>query len=114
MHAKKIAFFNEACSLVFDKLYDNFPIPLDFDQRDIGFYDRSDLSDDATLRRRILTETLKFLREEGFILFSNTESDLSSAICQARLTTKGLTKLKRIPQQKSGSDHDFLCPVLVR
>jgi hypothetical protein len=88
--------FNGACAIVFTKLYASFPIPLDFDQREMGFYDRFDNSDDANLRRKIFHETLCFLKEEGFITFDfNANGNVH--VNNARLTSKGLVKLQRVP-----------------
>lgn len=94
---KHIALFNEACSLIFTMLYDQFPIPLDFDQREIGFYRNFDLSESGQLRRVVLSETLAFLRAEGFLVFQYHRDTPTIGILQARLTAKGLTKLQRIP-----------------
>lgn len=92
-----IALFDSACSLIFRKLYAQFPISCQFDQRDIGFFDRWDTSDEADLRRRAFQETLDFLKAEGFITFEYYGDKTTYGICNARLTAKGLTKLQRIP-----------------
>lgn len=92
-----ITLFDEACSLIFKRLYDQFPISFDFDQRDIGFFDRLDMSDEAQLRRQAFEETLNFLRAEGFITFEYYGQEPTYGVRQARLTAKGLTKLQRIP-----------------
>jgi len=62
----------------------------------MGFYDKSDLSDESDLRRKVFHETLCFLKEEGFIAFEFNASG-NALVCNARLTAKGLTKLQRIP-----------------
>jgi hypothetical protein len=91
-----IALFNQACAIVFAKLYESFPIPLEFDQREMGFYDRADISEEATLRRKVFHETLCFLKEEGFIVFDfNAQGNVQ--VHDARLTSKGLSKLQRVP-----------------
>lgn len=91
-----ITLFNEACAIVFTKLYESFPIPLDFDQREMGFYERFDNSDAANLRRKIFHETLCFLKEEGFITFEFNANG-NAQVHNARLTSKGLVKLQRVP-----------------
>lgn len=98
-----IQLFDEACARIFAKLYEAFPVPITFDQRDVGFYGRSDSSRDADLRRKVLHETLVFLKEEGFITFGFDPAGTSKVV-DARLTSKGLTKLQRIPDGiKEGS-----------
>jgi hypothetical protein len=92
-----ITLFNQACAVIFAKLYQEFPLPLYFDQGEIGFYERWDQSDQANLRRRILHATLIFLKEEGFITFK-FQHEANALVHEARLTSKGLTKLQRIPE----------------
>jgi hypothetical protein len=94
----QIALFNDACSLIFKLLYEQFPVPYDFDQRDIGFYQRFDISKDGDNLRRVLQATLEFLRQEGFILYEYHSETPTVGIRNARLTAKGLTKLQRIPE----------------
>lgn len=93
-----ISLFNEACTIIFTRLYESFPIPIDFDQREIGFYDPWDISEGANLRRQVLHETLVLLRAEGFISFEFYSPGGTIGVTVARLTTKGLTKLQRVPE----------------
>lgn len=91
-----IPLFNEACAIIFTRLYESFPVPLSFYQSDMGFYKKSDISEDGNLRRKVFCETLSFLKEEGFITFSFNPSG-DNHVEFARLTAKGLTKLQRVP-----------------
>lgn len=85
--------FNRACKLIFEALYESFPVPIDIGDSDIGFIDKNDISNEP---REILSATFNFLCDEGYIVF-NRASDHSAQKRSVRLTSKGLIRLQRVP-----------------
>ena len=91
--------FNRACALIFDKLYESFPIALSIDHSDWGFFEREDSSSEL---RMLLSSTFVFLADEGYISY-NRQDDANRIKNEMRLTAKGLARLQRIPEGVSNS-----------
>lgn len=86
---KNIRDFNIFTAWVLERLYDNFPNPLC-----INCEDFNDNTDRETIRT--YSNTLIFLKEEGFIRFSNITTD--GVFMNVILTAKGLTLLNLVPE----------------
>ena len=85
--------FNHACSLIFNQLYDAFPVPIDIQDNSLGFFAKNDPSNEP---REILSATFVFLADEGYIIYDRA-SDQKAVKYDVRLTSKGLARLQRIP-----------------
>ncbi len=85
--------FNHACTLLFDHLYDSFPVRVDIEDNSLGFFDRNNPSNEP---REVLSATFTFLADEGYIDFDRN-SDGKATKRGVRLTSKGLARLQRIP-----------------
>ncbi|WOB51238.1 hypothetical protein NYR97_07655 [Xanthomonas hydrangeae] len=85
--------FDHACALIFDRLYESFPMRIDIEASELGFFDRNDLSNKP---REILSATFCFLADEGYIDFARASDD-KAIKTDIRLTSKGLSRLQRVP-----------------
>ena len=85
--------FDHACTLIFDRLYESFPVRIDLEASEVGFFDRNNPANEP---RQILSATFCFLADEGYIDFSRA-SDEMALKRGIRLTSKGLVRLQRIP-----------------
>jgi len=90
--------FNRGCVLVMARLYKSFPRPcvLAVDGIDGG----EDLFDDERVARLaarvgVYVATVQFLADEGYLIFR--QFDDCSGFSGARLTSKGLASLNRVP-----------------
>jgi hypothetical protein len=91
--------FNRGCVLIMARLYQSFPRPvvLEVDGIDGG----EDLFTDerpARLAERVgvYVATVRFLADEGYLI--TRQHDGCSAFAGARLTSKGLAALNRVPE----------------
>ena len=91
--------FNRGCALIMARLYRSFPKPIiiDVDGIDGG----EDLFDDDRATRLaervgVYVATVKFLADEGYLV--TRQHDGSSGFSGARLTSKGLAALNRVPE----------------
>lgn len=87
--------FDEISSLIFAKLYASFPIPLSIDCVELIEGSDIDEAGNASNSKRICTEALKWLDQEGFIVIGNTRN---SKFYDVRLTAQGLDILNSIPE----------------
>jgi hypothetical protein len=90
--------FNKATILVFDKLYQAFPVPVELDVSKIAM---DTLPADATFDESFQSiepvfYTIEFLRKEGFIEYAEHPLD-GKSFFQVRLTSKSLTLLGQTP-----------------
>ena len=90
--------FNRGCVLIMARLYKSFPRPvvLEVDEIDGG----EDLFDEvraARLAERagVYVATVQFLADEGYVIYR--QHDGCSGFSAARLTSKGLAALNRVP-----------------
>jgi hypothetical protein len=90
--------FNRGCVLIMAWLYRSFPRPvvLDVDGIDGG----EDLFDDEKAARlagrvSVYVATVRFLADEGYLIYR--QHDDCSGFSAARLTSKGLAALNRVP-----------------
>lgn len=86
---KNIRDFNLFTAIVLERLYDNFPNPIIISTDEID-----DNADRETVRT--YTNTMIFLKEEGFIRYSMIATD--NVFMDAVLTAKGLSILNLIPE----------------
>lgn len=90
--------FNKATLLVFDTLYLAFPVPIELSASKIAM---DTLPPDAEFDESFhaiepVFHTIEFLREEGFIEYSNHLLD-GTTFLKARLTSKSLALLGQTP-----------------
>lgn len=90
--------FNKTTLLVLDKLYQEFPIPIELSASKIAM---DTLPPDATYDESFeavepIFWTIKFLKNEGFIDYGDSTID-GMTFYQVRLTSKSLTLLSKIP-----------------
>ena len=90
--------FNKATLLVFDKLYQAFPVPIELSASKIAM---DTLPADATFDESFQSiepvfYTIEFLRKEGFIEYAEKLLD-GTAFLQVRLTSKSLALLGQTP-----------------
>jgi len=90
--------FNKATLLVFDKLYQAFPIPIDLSASKIAM---DTLPPDATFDESFQSiepvyYTIEFLRKEGFIEYGEHTVD-GTTFLRARLTSRSLALLGQTP-----------------
>jgi hypothetical protein len=90
--------FNKAALLVFDKLYQAFPVPMELNASKIAM---DTLPADATFDESFQSiepvfYTIEFLQKEGFIEYGEQTLDGSSFL-RARLTSKSLALLGQTP-----------------
>jgi len=100
MH-QNIQDFNRGAALIFAELYRNFPRKI--------FLAIADLDDGADLlseeraarldeRAEIYVAAMEFLRDEGFIVYSDSVLiGRESTFAKVRLTSKGLAAMQRLP-----------------
>jgi hypothetical protein len=90
--------FNKATLVVFDKLYQAFPVPVELSASKIAM---DTLPPDATFDESFQSiepvfYTIEFLRKEGFIEYGQHTQD-GTTFFQAQLTTKSLALLGQTP-----------------
>ncbi|WP_338339419.1 hypothetical protein [Xanthomonas euvesicatoria] len=85
--------FDHACALIFDRLYEDFPMRIDITASELGFFDRNHSS---SRPREILSATFCFLADEGYIDFDRASDNMATKT-DIRLTSKGLSRLQRVP-----------------
>lgn len=90
--------FNRICIAVFDKLYSEFPVPVDIRMNDLAM---SAVPEGASFDSTwdILSvgrEAINFLADEGFLTHKGGPVD-ASKIYKVRLTMKGLDVLGNVP-----------------
>lgn len=90
--------FNKATLVVFDKLYQAFPVPIELSASKIAM---ETLTPDATFDDSFQSiepvfHTIEFLRKEGFIEYGQHTQD-GTTFFQAQLTTKSLALLGQVP-----------------
>lgn len=90
--------FNKATLLVFDKLYQAFPVPIELSASKIAM---DTLPTDATVEESFqniepVFYTIEFLQKEGFIEYGEHTHDCTT-FYQARLTSKSLALLGQTP-----------------
>lgn len=90
--------FNKATLLVFDKLYQAFPVPIEISASNIAM---DTLPPDATFDESFKSiepvfYSIEFLRKEGFIEYADHTLEGKSFL-QARLTSKSLALLGQTP-----------------
>lgn len=90
--------FNRGCALIMAHLYRSFPRPV---MLDAGLLDGGQnlLDDDRphplVERGRVYVATVQFLADEGYLVYH--QFDDWSSFSGARLTSKGLAALNRVP-----------------
>lgn len=91
---KNIEIFDRCVGLIFARLYEHFPMPLDFDLMDIPaeLFDESDPTLTVARKMEIYEHTLRWLVSAGFVTAEHI-SDLKTS--KARLSLKGLEILKK-------------------
>jgi hypothetical protein len=95
-----IEFFNLFTLSLFDRLYSEFPSPIDIDVGELARHlIRHEQVDDETWYRRIseASDAFSFLTAEKFIVHAGAYID-AGRFQQARLTSKGLAVLGSIPE----------------
>lgn len=90
--------FNKAALLVFDKLYQTFPVPIELSASKIAM---DTLPSDATFDESFQSiepvfYSIEFLQKEGFIEYGDATLD-GTTFLQARLTSKSLALLGQTP-----------------
>lgn len=85
---EKLDKFNKCAALIFDSLYQSFPVPKDFQIEDFSeFITEED--------RDIFFSTMRFLEKEGFIRYENA---VYRGYISVTLTAKGLVILNSTPK----------------
>lgn len=95
MATKNIEIFNRIVVLLFSRLYENFPEPIDVDSSAIGLESMpEDEQDDQELWNSMTlgAESITWLEQEGFITFQSRTLD--SNFGGVRFTSKGLTLME--------------------
>jgi hypothetical protein len=95
---KNVDRFNKATLLVFDLLYQSFPVPLEFSASKIAM---ETLPADASFDESFQTiepvfYAIEFLQKEGFIEYAQHTTD-GTTFLRARLTSKSLALLGQTP-----------------
>lgn len=91
--------FNRGCVLIMARLYKSFPKPVIIDVAEIdGGEDLFADDRQARLAERVgvYVATVQFLADEGYLI--TRQHDGCSAFSGARLTSKGLAALSRVPE----------------
>jgi hypothetical protein len=91
--------FNRGCALIMARLYKSFPQPVILDIAGIdGGEDLFDEEKAGRLSDRlgVYIATVQFLADEGYLIFR--QHDGCSGFSGARLTSKGLAALNRVPE----------------
>jgi hypothetical protein len=109
--------FDEIAGIVFAKLYESFPMRIDFNAEDIsslmkdtGNKEGGDEAEEAEEAKeaeeafndstRFIPDTIRWLKEEGYITMQSATMD--SHFINVTLTGKGLSSLKSTPDSVSG------------
>lgn len=100
-----IEFFDRLTLALLERLYSEFPTPVEIDTRSLG---AGLLPDNVTpeVGHRLLASVdhaVNFLQEEGFITHRGTYLE-GGTFLQVRLTAKGLAVLNSIPESLEGRE----------
>jgi hypothetical protein len=93
--------FNRACALIFARLYREFPRPVMLDVAALD--DGDDLMEEERAARMadrlgVAAAAMQFLADEGYLVFRDSRVyDSEARFSGARLTSKGLMALNRVP-----------------
>lgn len=98
----KIEIFDRICVSLFDKLYSEFPVPVDINMQDVVMsVVPEDASFDSTWDALSVSDgVVSFLADEGFLKYSGTMIMGVPNFTEVRLTMKGLAVLGYIPFEK--------------
>lgn len=82
----------EAEQLILQTLDKTYPEPITLDDRDMGFYRREDISQEAKLRRLTLSDAFFHLKEKGLIQHSSKDHCIPRQ--DLKLTPAGATRAR--------------------
>ncbi len=91
--------FDTTCMLVLGKLYSQHPLPIEeFRDHHLELFNINSISDETNRKRKIVGESIAFLKENGYILYRGAyDSDTGIPKYGMRLTAKGLSVLRNKP-----------------
>lgn len=99
--------FNRVVLLVLAKLYESFPVPINFESETIGLEAvKNSEAENQPVRliKSVASNTIAFLAEEGFLRYDPSQRRMSGPdFPAARLTLKGFTLLGSIPITVDGA-----------